>query len=209
MDPFEGTQVEVISNGEVLTLYDDPDDEPSHDPRVRQRYVEAVTGATFEVRVCVDRRFKLFSLGRNDAVRATIYYDSTHKYGKDLLVDALLDSSRFGGRVSCTFTNIYNFCPKTGQWKKGATTFGALVTSEPKYEPVYSQTFLIRSVGETATHVPSVADLEGLGMIKLKLQRAQRFLRTQPPPEVKKASSSVTEVSEKVLKGRAIANTVR
>ena len=141
MDPFEGTHVEVISNGEVLTLYNDPDDEPSHDPRVRQRYVEAVTGATFEVRVCVDRRFNLFSLGRNDAVSATIYYDSTHKYAKNFLVDALLDDSRVGGRVSRTFTHIHNFCPKTGQWKTGDTTFGALMTSEPKYEPVNPKPF--------------------------------------------------------------------
>lgn len=140
MDLFEGTHVEVVSNGEVLTLYNDPDDEPSHDPRVRQRYVEAVTGATFEVRVCVDRRFNLFSLGRNDAVRATITYDSTHKYGKNLVVDPLLHASR-SKELTHTFTNMYNFCPKSGQWKGGATTFGALVTSERKYEPVCPKPF--------------------------------------------------------------------
>lgn len=140
MDPFEGIHVEVISNGEVLTLYNDPDDEPSHDPRVRQRYIEAVTGAMFEVRVRVDRRFNLFSLGRNDAVRVSIHYDSTHKYGKNLLIDPLLHNSRSGG-LSHSFTHIYNFCSKTGQWKAGATTFGALVTSEPKFESVCPNPF--------------------------------------------------------------------
>lgn len=139
MDPFEGMHVEIISNGEVLTLYNDPDDEPSHDPRVRQRYIEAVTGAIFEIKIGVDGHLNLYSLGKNDAVRASIHYDSTHRYGDDLLVDALLNSSRFGGYVSRTFTHIHDFCPKIGQWKVGATTFGALVTSEPTYEPFYSR----------------------------------------------------------------------
>ena len=135
MDPFQGIHVEVISNGEVLTLYNDPDDEPSHDPQVRQRYIEAVTGAVFEVRVRVDRHFNLFSLGRNDVVWAKIDYDKTHIYGDDLLINPLLHSSR-SGAVSRTFSHIDNFCSKEGQWKTGATTFGALVTSEPKYEPI-------------------------------------------------------------------------
>ena len=130
MDPFEGIDVEIISNGEVLTLYHDPDDEPSHNSRVRQRYIEAVTGATFEVKICVDHRFNLFSLGKNDAVLATVYYDSTHCYEKSLLLDPI---SGFGGGVSYTFTQIYNFYPETHQWKSGAPTFGALITSEPNY----------------------------------------------------------------------------
>ena len=140
MDPFEGINVEITSNGEVLTLYNDPDDVPSHDSRVRQRYIEAVTGATFEVKVRVDHRFTLFSLGRNDAVRASIDYDRNYKYGKNLLIDPLLHNSR-SGDVSCTFTRIYNFCPETRQWKSGATTFGALVTSESKYEPICPKHF--------------------------------------------------------------------
>lgn len=125
MDPFEGIDVEIISNGEVLTLYNDPDDEPSHNSRVRQRYIEAVTGATFEVKIHVDHRFSLLSLGKNDAVRATVQYDGTYTYGKSLLRDTHL------GGVSYTFTRIHNFCPETRQWKSGATTFGALTTSEP------------------------------------------------------------------------------
>ncbi len=141
MDPFEGIDVEIISNGEVLTLYNDPDDEPSHDSRVRQRYIEAVTGAIFAVKIRVDHRFSLFSLGRNDAVRATVYYDSTHKYGTDLLIDPLFHNPRFETGVSCTFNRVYNFCPETRQWKSGATTFGALRTSEPKYEPICPKHF--------------------------------------------------------------------
>ena len=45
-------------------------------------------------------------------------------------------------------------------------------------------------------------------MIKLRLQRAHRTLRPEPPREIEKISS-VTEVSEKILKGKAIANTVK
>ena len=141
MDPFEGINVEMISNGEVLNFYNDPDDEPSHDPRVRQRYVEAVTGAVFEVKVRVDHRFKLFSLGKNDSVHATIYYDSTHVYFVDLLIDPLLHNPRLERDVSGTFTHVYNFCPETRQWKSGAPAFGALVTSEPKYKPTCPQHF--------------------------------------------------------------------
>ena len=135
MDPFEGIDVEIISNGEVLTLYNDSDDEPSHNSRVRQRYIEAVTGATFKVKIRVDHRFNLFSLVKNDAVRVSVDYDNTHKYGYNMLIDPLLHHSKSGSGLSYTFTNVYNFCPETRQWKSGATTFGALVTSEHKYEP--------------------------------------------------------------------------
>ena len=141
MDPFEGIDVEIVSNRGVLTLYNDPDDEPSHDSRVRQQYIEAVTGAIFEVKVRVDRRFSLFSLGENDAVRATVCYDSTHRYGKNMLIDPLLHNSTSGRSISCTFTRMHNFCPETRKWKSGATTFGALVTSEPEYAPISSKHF--------------------------------------------------------------------
>ena len=130
MDPFEGVHVEVISGGKALDLYNDPDEEPGHDPRVRQRYVEAVTGATFQVKVSINRNFLLFSLGPNDAVRAIITYDGQAPswYG-DVPTTTLLAARATGGSVAHTFSLIATWCNNTQQWKQGETTFGTLVMS--------------------------------------------------------------------------------
>ena len=50
MDTFQGITTEIISNGQVLKLYDDPDAAESEENRSRQYYVEAVAGSTFQVK---------------------------------------------------------------------------------------------------------------------------------------------------------------
>ena len=130
MDPFEGVHVEVISGGNALDLYNDPDEEPDHDPRVRRRYVEAVTGATFQVKISITRSFLLLSLGPNDAVRATITYDGqVPGWYSDVPMTNLLAARATGGSVAYTFSRIETWCNNTQQWKQGETTFGTLVMS--------------------------------------------------------------------------------
>ena len=60
---WKGVTVEVISEGEVLDFYHDPDEDPNTiDPTTRRRYVEAVTDAVFKVRVALTAEFPLCML---------------------------------------------------------------------------------------------------------------------------------------------------
>jgi hypothetical protein len=128
MDPFEGIQVDVISGGKTLALYNDPDEEPSHNPRVRQRYVEAVTGAIFQVKLSITPAFILPSLGPQDAVRAKICYDSeAHGWYGDIAAWDITASMLRQESAAITFSRISHWCNETRQWKSGETTFGALV----------------------------------------------------------------------------------
>ena len=128
MDPFEGIQVDVISGGNTLALYNDPDEEPSHNLRVRQQYVEAVTGATFQVKVSINPAFILSSLGPHDAVRVKICYDNeAHGWYSDIAAWDITASRLRQESAAIMFSRISHWCNETRQWKSGETTFGALV----------------------------------------------------------------------------------
>lgn len=130
MDPFPGLSIHVISDGRALQLYNDPDDEPANHPWTRQRYVEAVTGATFRVRITLSKEFDLFSLQANDAVRVLISYDSQRPcWLNDFVVDDLRFKWSRGQPAECDFWYMIRFDETSQQWRQGATTFCALDTS--------------------------------------------------------------------------------
>lgn len=129
MGPFVRLHVQVISDGKTLKLYNDPDDEPANDPQTRQRYIEAVTGATFEVKVRLDEDFRLSNLNGTDAVRATIHYDNSPWY-HDFVVKDILTAWSKGKPAEHTFWSITRFDEGSQRWKRGATTFSALDISQ-------------------------------------------------------------------------------
>lgn len=130
MGPYRGLDVQVISNNKPLELYDDPDD-VSNNPRIRQHYIEAVTGASFEVKITLDESFKLYSLEYDDAVRISVTYDNQKpNWYIDLTVRHLRSTWNSGKHAEYTFRHINKFNKASQQWKKGATTFGALKTSK-------------------------------------------------------------------------------
>lgn len=134
MGPFKGLDVRVISNTKSLKLYNGPDDVPTNDPRVRQHYIEAVTGATFVVKVTLDKSLGVYSLGPDDAVRVRINYDGQPtSWFYDFAVPQLLRTWSQEKLAEHTFHSISLFDRATQQWKQGATTFCALKTSELLY----------------------------------------------------------------------------
>lgn len=68
MDPLKAVELEILADGKPLKLYTDEDDEQA-DKRMRERYVEAVTGATFKIVVRLTQTFEIDRLGPEDAVR--------------------------------------------------------------------------------------------------------------------------------------------
>ena len=131
MRPFRGLSVQVTTQSGPLKLHNDPDDDPSNEPRTRQRYIEAVTGATFQVKVNVHKDFDLSTLGADDAVRITISYDNQERsWYSDLTRATIVDEWSRGKPAEHTFSHVSNFYPETQQWKLGATSFGVLDMSK-------------------------------------------------------------------------------
>ena len=131
MPPFRGLSLQVITQDGPLKLHHDPDDDPSSEPRTRQRYIEAVTGATFSVKISMHTGFELHTLGLHDAVKITISYDDQKPSWHTHLTRASIVYEWSKGKpAEYTFSRISNFCQETRQWKRGVTSFGALHMSK-------------------------------------------------------------------------------
>lgn len=69
MSPFDGFRLTVRLNGQPLTLYDDPEaDQSETNDKIRNHYIEAVSGATFSVDLSVRANFNVRPLRDEDAV---------------------------------------------------------------------------------------------------------------------------------------------
>ena len=125
---FEGIEVEVISNGNSLPFYDDPDPVENQEPRTRQNYIEAVTGATFIVKVTLSEEFEM---GSCDAARIIISFDGEKQrwYGDVSRGDFGLKHRSLRDR-QVSFSAIPHFCTSSGQWKSGKLCFGELSTGK-------------------------------------------------------------------------------
>lgn len=174
-----GVTVEIISNNQSLPLYPDPDAADKEDTGASVRYLEAVTGAKFEIRVALERDFRW---GPCDCVRVIVKYDG-EKLGWSKSI-----YRKKGRRSSTTFANFHTWCPASHQWKNGDLSFGALETKEQV---------------DTKADLSRVANL---GKIELSVGRVT-CVGTDPNREAIKPDP-VPEVSEKMLKGKAITMTV-
>ena len=118
----EGVQIEIISNGAALPMYDDPDAAEA-DFSTPQHYVEAITGATFSIRVTLTSKFQK---GPCDAVRISVNYDGDSvSHIQDVLKQGHGPLVRHAHFVE---VNILD--PLTGLWVKGKSSFARLETSK-------------------------------------------------------------------------------
>lgn len=123
MDHFKGVDVEVISNGQILPLYNDPDTPDGYNSRERQRYIEATTGAIFSVKVTLNKKFRF---GASQAARVSIGFDGSTPWYSTIEKKAWLHSHR---ETHC-FSNFVTFCPASSTWKRREFTFGRLDISK-------------------------------------------------------------------------------
>ncbi|KAL8791466.1 MAG: hypothetical protein Q9213_000083 [Squamulea squamosa] len=168
-------------------MYDNPDADGHEDPfsasSPPQKYIEAVTGAKFEVVVTLDPQFEF---GNCDAVRVTIYPDNMNGLYADIKrkdeVERSLNchSERFG--------SLRRYCADTHQWQRGDLTFGDL------------------KIQETGDSNVSIKDIDQLGKIRVTWQRIYWGKKTERESNNNKPISKVTE---KVLKGKAIENAIK
>ena len=131
MDHFQGITAQIISNGQVLDFYDDPDAAEIEESRSRHLYVEAVAGSTFEVEVNLTPHFKFYKMHAENAVSVTVEVDGRYEASvadcctkKDL--QRLFSQKR---SKEFRFTGPTHFCEETGQWMWSDYSFGNLVLS--------------------------------------------------------------------------------
>lgn len=131
MDPFQGITTEIISNGQVLKLYDNLDDAEAEESRSRCHYVEAVAGSPFQVKVNLTSQFKIYTMGPEHAVSILLKID-----GRDdtsLITHCnkryLQQQFSWGYTVTSLFTGPTKCCKETGQWMMSDFSFGNLVLS--------------------------------------------------------------------------------
>lgn len=120
--------MEVISNDQVLQLYDDPETSERGKDFTRWNYVEVVPGAEFKVKITLS---KLFGLSSCEAVRISVAYDaSNHHTGYSIQRSKLLKKFRSGSDYIVEFDHLNTFCEYSNQWKRGNLAFGALEISK-------------------------------------------------------------------------------
>ena len=132
MDHFQGITAKIISNGQIQTLYDDPDSTDTEEGYARHHYVESVAGSTFLVKVELTSQFQFYRMNPEHAVRISVKIggnsgsSSCRTYTKESLQKAF---SR-GETGDYTFTGPVHFCQQTGQWMWSDYSFGNLVLSK-------------------------------------------------------------------------------
>ncbi|KAL8721794.1 MAG: hypothetical protein Q9225_001594 [Loekoesia sp. 1 TL-2023] len=185
MAAFKGATFEIISGGKTCPMYDDPDGNDAEDSFTQHKYIEAVTGAAFEVQTTLNADFDFATC---DAVRLTVNLDAA--------VGQYLDIKRKDGLVepgqkrSARLASIIRYSSKTGQWQKGALTFGKL------------------EIKETSNSNPSPNDMKGLGQIQIRYQRVVFHGVRENQMMAYCIPDRVSEVSEKLLKGKSVENTI-
>lgn len=131
MDHFHGITFALIANGEVLNLYDDPDAGEVEESRSRSRYVEAVNGSTFQVKINLTPQFNFYNMRAEHAVLFRIKIDGNIDRWKFVTVGSLqkaFSQTKLGGY---TFTGSTDFCKETAQWMRTDFSFSSLVLSMP------------------------------------------------------------------------------
>lgn len=131
MDHFQGVTAEIISNGQVLNLYNDPDSAEIEESHARHHYVEAVAGSTFQVRVELTPEFNFYQMKPENAVSVLVEIDGNFESSLLLhhtkrFLQRKFSEGKTGGR---TFTGPRHFCKETGQWMLSDYSFGSLALS--------------------------------------------------------------------------------
>ena len=123
--------MKVISNGQTLEQFDDPDANEALGGTSRSRYIEAVTGAIFQVEVCLLDNYDTSHLkDKYDCVAVTIHLDGQERGREWFLYKAYINTERRAYRqpkVVLSTDNTVN--PITGELLQGDLTFGKLLTS--------------------------------------------------------------------------------
>ena len=129
MDHFQGITAEVISSGQVLDFYEDPDAAGTEENRARHHYIEAVAGSTFQVKVTLTDEFKFYKMKAEDAVQILVDIDGCSSLHV-LRTKKYLQGEFFTRKtVEQPFIGPRHFCMQTQQWMLREYSFSNLILS--------------------------------------------------------------------------------
>ncbi|MCJ1248351.1 hypothetical protein MMC30_005568 [Trapelia coarctata] len=182
MAEHHGVLVEVIVGGHPQPLFRDPDSEENQKELEKTSYMEAINDARFVVKVTLTNRFQM----KGEGVEVTLILD-----GRPTLVVFLAEKRwRTNREDSYTFQCCSVYDKKDCEWKSADFCFGSLTLLESG------------NGGEKPTN------LGDLGTIHVTVGRVTKRPYHGPQPQFV-GFESVTTVSEKAMKGKAIGNTVK
>ena len=131
MDHFQGITAEVMSNGQVLDFYEDPDAAGNEENRARHLYVEAVPGFTFQLKVTLTPEFNFYKMKAEDAVKIRVDIDGRNESALRLLITKAYLQWKFstGEIYEYTFKGPKHFYMQTEQWMQSDYSFSNLTLS--------------------------------------------------------------------------------
>lgn len=106
-------------------MYDDPEMDGDGDPNEVIRYIEATTGAKFELHVTLNSSF---AWDQSNTVRITVVYDGARSAWCQSISRASPPTNG-AGRYLVKFDTVPRWCQSSQQWKAGFLSFGALAAS--------------------------------------------------------------------------------
>jgi len=182
MARLENITVDILVEGNPQPIFEDPNPEDNNKEKGNNFYVEVVDDARFTVQVSLNPDFEFYHA---DGVRI---YLGLH--GREAWAHYLRRNS-LEVLHSKTITTHPNYNATTRQWQDEAFSFGKLRILE-------------------STHLEEAPNtLQRLGQISVEIKRVTRHLRSKPKPVKALDEKTVTQVSEKLLKGKAIENAIR
>ncbi|KAF2491026.1 hypothetical protein BU16DRAFT_141592 [Lophium mytilinum] len=179
LNDLPGLKVEIVVNGQTLKEYDDDDEDPEEKPRTVTKYIEATSGASFEVRFTFTR---LFSLSMY-SFAMDIYLD-----GKFMDNMCIQKNDLFKGPIELTGVRS----KKGEQWYLEKFCFSKLAIDDG--DP--------RKIGQTVRDA-----LSKVGEISARLRRIEyRGIAEAPTATKSDGLLQFGSVPEKALKGRALSH---
>jgi len=116
---FPGVSVEIHVGGNTLKEYDDSnEDEPT--PTTVTKYIEAKTGAKFEIHFRFETNFQY----RNHTIQCETYFDGSSKYVNGFV----LNKEHLGRSQAYTTKQVGAFHKEGGRWTERKYMFSSLVT---------------------------------------------------------------------------------
>lgn len=195
--------MEIISDGQILPLYDDPDAPDIDNPHERQRYIEATIGAKFEIKVTLTEKFHF---GPSQVAVVNIACDGVPACYTTIEKSSWLRSHK---NESTFVSRVVMYCPATSTWKSRFLMFGSLNISNDPFLKLCRNVTDCHLLAESAGVKIHSAKLKKLGQIQVTIQRMKQKTLRYPLPPNKIQLTRVAELSEKTLKGSAISSTVR
>jgi hypothetical protein len=199
MAQHEKVTVDILIDGKPQPIFEDPHPQDNNKGKGSYFYVEAVDDARFTVKVTLSSDFELFEA---DGATVWLSLDGRKGWGHHLSRTSL------SYLRSATFWTQPNYNATARQWQDEAFSFGKLRLGKQRVFLADNMLISLYAVESTDTE-DAPAGIQSLGQICVDVERVTRRLLSNPIPVKAEEEKAVTQVSEKLLKGKAIGSAIK